>query len=99
MILDMMLLSSCFLTLVIVTFVIAILVTRSFDPLVQLTRGNWNDWTRLSFALEEYLTILLLDAYDGIPLSFNSLLELLTFAILAFGAVAYVRSSETRQRT
>lgn len=87
-----------FWTPVIVTFMIAMLVTRSFDPLLQLARGIWNDWTRLSFVLYGSLTILLLDAYDGILLSFNSLHELLTFAILAFGAVAYVRSWETRQR-
>ena len=87
-----------FWTPVIVTFMIALLVTRSLDPLFQLARGIWNDWTRLSFALYGSFTILLLDAYDGIQISFDSLLELLTFAFLAIGAVAYVRSSETRQR-
>jgi hypothetical protein len=83
---------------VIVSLMIALLVTRSLDPLMQLTRGIWNDWTRLSFALYGYLTILLLEAYDGIHYSFDSLIELLTFAILAFGAVAYVRSSKITQR-
>jgi hypothetical protein len=87
-----------FWTPVIVTIMIALLVTRSFDPLLQLAKGIWIDWTRLSFALYGSLTILLLDAYDGIHLSFVPLLELLAFAILAFGAVAYVRSSEKRQR-
>jgi hypothetical protein len=87
-----------FWTPVIVTIMIALLVTRSFDPLLHLMRGIRKGWTRLSFALYGTLTILLLDAYDGIHLSFNSLLESLTFAILAFGAMAYVRSSETRQR-
>jgi hypothetical protein len=87
-----------FWTPVIVTFLIALLVTRSFDPLLQLARGIWNDWTRLSFALYGSLIILLLDAYDGFHLSFDSLLELLTFAILAFGALAYLRSSKIAQR-
>jgi hypothetical protein len=41
---------------------------------------------------------LLLEAYDGIHYSLDSLIELLTFAILAFGAVAYVRSSKITQR-
>jgi len=81
-----------------VAIMIALLVTRSFDPLLQLARGIWNDWTRLSFAFYGSLTILLFDAYDGIHFSFDTLLELLTFAFLAFGAAAHVRSSEARQR-
>lgn len=84
--------------------VVALLFSRSLQPLVQLFKGIQRDWTRLSFALYAALTWLFLGvAYDGktwynqtlyLPLN----LFLLTLAITG-GAFFYMRGRQQWPRT
>jgi hypothetical protein len=73
--------------------ILSLLLTRSLQPLVQLVRGAWNDWTRLSFAVYSFilpiLTIVFFDVDWGISQLYGLLFDTL---LLAAGAVAFMRS-------
>lgn len=72
---------------------LGLLLVRSFEPLVRLFKGVWNDWTRLSFALYTFyfpmFTVVDFDGDWGI-----SHLYILVFdtLLLAAGAVFFLRS-------
>jgi hypothetical protein len=70
--------------------------TRSLKPLRELASGVWNDWTRLSFALYGWLPQVLpifLDEIRGVQ-PFLIAFDL----VLAVGALAYMRSTDTTRR-
>ncbi len=78
---------------------IAVLLTRSWQPLRQLYHGVWHDWTRLSFGLYGFIPLALAAAFDDVSGTYETpYLAASTLALVA-GAVAYVRSARTSQRT
>jgi hypothetical protein len=82
---------------VLVVAVIALLLSRSVRPLRQLVTGVWHDWTRLSFGFYGLLPLALMIVFDEVhgEEPYVAVLGL----ILAIGALAYMRSSRTWQRT
>lgn len=70
-----------------------LLLARSFEPLVRLFKGIWNDWTRLSFALYTFyfpmFTVVDFDGDWGISHLYILIFDTL---LLAAGAVFFLRS-------
>jgi len=75
--------------------VIASLLARGVWPLRQLITGVWHDWTRLSFASYGTLPLALAMAFDEVE---GQGPVVVLSAVLALGALAYMRSTRMWQR-
>ena len=81
---------------VVIIPVIVLIWRRSLQPLYQLLSALWQDWTLLSFAFYGTLPLFLLLAYEEVDNTM--LMRLVSFLILAAGAVVYMRSAKIWQR-
>jgi len=72
---------------------LGLLLTRSLQPLAQLFKGAWNDWTRLSFTLYAFTSPLVIGSIFDLDWGASHLYSVffLTFVISA-GAVTFLRS-------
>ena len=75
---------------------IALLVTRSVQPLRKLAADAWKDWTRISFALYGMLPIALVVPFD--ETHGGALVGIGLGLVLGIGALTYMRSTRTWQR-
>jgi hypothetical protein len=75
---------------------VALLVTRSFQPLRKLAAEVWNDWSVISFALYGMLPIALVAPFD--ETHGGGLVGMALSLVLGIGALAYMRSTRTWQR-
>ncbi len=80
---------------VVLVAVIASLLARGMRPLAQLITGVWHDWTRLSFASYGGLSLALAIAFDEVK---GQGPVVVLSAVLALGALAYMRSTRMWQR-
>ena len=81
-------------TLIVVA--VALVATRSVQPLRQLAHDTWNDWSRISFALYGMLPIPLLLSFD--EARSGALVDIGLPVLLGIGALAYMRSTRLWQR-
>jgi hypothetical protein len=77
----------------------ALLLSRLWRPLRPLHRGAWHDWTRLSFGFYGVMPLVFVLAFYDVSPTPRAPYLVASTVILAAGAVAYVRSSRTWQRT
>jgi len=72
---------------------LGLLLTRSLQPLAQLFKGAWNDWTRLSFTLYAFTSPLVIGSIFDLDWGPSQLYGLIfiTF-VMAAGAVTFLRS-------
>jgi hypothetical protein len=78
--------------------VIALLLTRSMRPLLQLVTRVWQDWTRLSFGLYGIMPLVVFISFDEVNKGYQLPFMLVLTLVLAGGALAYMRSARTWQR-
>ena len=78
--------------------VIALLLTRSVRPLLQLVTRVWQDWTRLSFGLYGIMPLVVFISFDEVNKGYQLPFMLVLTLVLAGGALAYMRSARTWQR-
>ena len=78
--------------------VIALLLTRSVRPLLQLVTGIWHDWTRLSFGLYGIMPMVVYVGFDEVSAPYTAPCLAASAVILTVGALAYMRSTRTPQR-
>jgi hypothetical protein len=78
--------------------VIALLLTRSMRPLLQLVTRVWQDWTRLSFGLYGIMPLVVFISFDEVNKGYQLPFLLVLTLVLAGGALAYMRSARTWQR-
>lgn len=79
--------------------VIALLLSRLWRPLRPLYQGVWHDWTRLSFGVYGVMPLMLVIAFDDVTPTFRAPYLVASTVVLTAGALAYVRSARTSQRT
>jgi hypothetical protein len=77
---------------------IALLLTRSLHPWLQLVTGIWRDWTQLSFGLYGVMPLLVFLRFDEVIKPYPAPFLAVTTIVLASGALAYMRSAKTWQR-
>jgi hypothetical protein len=77
---------------------VAILVTRSVRPVVQLVTGVRHDWTRLSFGLYGLMPLVVWISFDEVNMMYQLPYLIASTIALAGGALAYGRSARTWQR-
>ena len=80
------------------TAVIALLLTRSLRPLLQLVTGVWHDWTRLSFGLYGLMSWLVWVGVDENRSPYMTAYLVASTVVLTGGALAYMRGAKTSQR-
>jgi len=77
---------------------VGLLVTRSLHPIVRLGAGIWHDWTRLSFALYGAAPLLMWAMFDEVNNRWEFPFTVAWTIALTVGALAYMRSLDTRRR-
>jgi hypothetical protein len=75
---------------------VALLITRSIQPLRQLAAEVWNDWSVISFALYGMLPIALVVPFD--ETHGGALVGMALSLVLGIGALAYMRTTRPWQR-
>ncbi len=75
-----------------------LLITRSAWPLWSLARGFWRDWTLLAFALYTIETTYIGIAFDEIEPPYEAAGQTLLLALMALGALGYMRGRTTARR-
>ena len=86
-----------YITLFLIAMLIAVLWTRSFDPIKTLFRDIWNDWTRLSLAMFAFA------GFMGLIYDENHHPQLLWFMLatilaISMGVWIFLRSSSLKVR-
>ena len=82
----------------VMAFVIALVVSRSFKPFLRFFTNLWNDWTIPSYLMLGVLPLLVAIAFDEMDRLYT-LYFMITFAILFVGmAILYLRSQTRAQR-
>ena len=77
---------------------IALLITRSFQPVRDLFTNAWRDWTRVTFALFGFMPLVVMIAFDEIDRLYTFYFMVLLAVVMPASALAYLRSRSTRQQ-
>lgn len=79
-------------------FLLALLQSLSFKPILSLLDGIWEDWTKASFALFGGLPMVVYLFLNGVPIAYKLPLMIQTTLILLIGSFLYMRSPAIWQR-
>ena len=85
-------------SIVVASVAIALLITRSFQPVRDLFTNAWRDWTRVTFALFGFMPLVVMIAFDEIDRLYTFYFMVLLAVVMPASALAYLRSRSTRQQ-
>jgi hypothetical protein len=77
---------------------IALLVTRSFSPLLKLIKDENQDWTRYTFGMFGFVPLMVLISFDEMDRLYSLYFMLLLAVVMPVTALVYLRSRTTRGR-
>jgi hypothetical protein len=78
--------------------VLALLLTRSFKPLVEMSKSIWIEPSRLAFAVYALLPFLYVVMYDEVKGNYQVPFLVISMVILSLGTVYYMRAKYHWQR-
>ena len=77
---------------------IALLITRSFSPLLKLIKDDSQDWTRYTFGMFGFVPLMVLISFDEMDRLYSLYFMVLLAMVMPVTALVYLRSRTTRQR-
>jgi hypothetical protein len=77
---------------------IALLVTRSLQPIIRLFTNIWKDWTLLTFGMLGFLPLLVLIAFDEMDRLFSLYFMILITFLMCGAAFFYLQANLQRQK-
>jgi len=77
---------------------IALLVTRSFRPLLRLFTNIWQDWTLLTFCMFGIMPLFIAISFDEMDRLFSLYFMVLLTLVMLGTALLYLRSSDSKAR-
>ena len=77
---------------------IALLITRSFSPLLKLITDDSQDWTRYTFGMFGFVPLLVLIFFDEMDRLYSLNFMVILAIIMPVTALVYLRSRTTRRR-
>ena len=77
---------------------LALLLTRSFKPFIEMSKSIWIDPSRLAFAVYSLLPFLYVVMYDEVKDNYQLPFLIISLVILSLGTILYMRAKNNWQR-
>jgi len=77
---------------------IALLVTRSLQPVIELFTNVWKDWTLLTFGMFGFMPLLVAIAFDEMDRLYSLYFMILTTLLMCGTAFFYMQANTQRQK-